>query len=95
MKDYWYIGAAIGSSIIVIGGLFYLWVPISSTLLRTFIIYKLRKVVIVFCRDTLNLYSLVRQVFKLITLGSFPFERWLFECLNRKLLKMVKKENLP
>lgn len=32
MKDYWYIGAAIGSSIIVIGGLFYFWDPITSTL---------------------------------------------------------------
>ena len=38
---------------------------------------KLRKVVILLKRGNYNIYKVIEQKFKLITLGKYPFERWL------------------
>ena len=53
---------------------------------KTTISTRLRKVVIVFKKGNFNLSSMLKQIFKVISLGEFPFEKWLVVCLQKSIL---------
>ena len=56
------------------------------SLFKTTINTRLRKVVIVFRKGNFNLSSMLKQIFKVISLGEFPFEKWLVVCLQKSIL---------